>query len=88
MIKPKFDLTTPLSRTAMRAQKADERFLVSFNGSPVYVGKGRRAKKEDNNLIPIPIGNGKTLMVPADNPDVQPIIQNLISSCMNIMKKE
>lgn len=84
MITPKFDLATPLNRTVTRVQKADEKFLVSMNGSPVYVGgKGKSAKNE--NLIPLPLGNGKTLMVPADNPEVQPLVQNLIKSCMTLM---
>jgi len=88
MITPKFDTTKPLNRTIMRTQKADEKFLMSMNGSPVYIGGGSRGRKNDQqHLIPIPVGNGKTLMIPADNPDVQPIIQNLISSCMNIMSK-
>ena len=85
MITPKFDPTTPLNQSVMRTQKQDEKFLVSMNGSPVYVPRG---KKKDQNLIPIPIGNGKTLMVPADNPEIQPMIQNLISSCMNIMNNK
>ena len=86
MITPKFDLTTPLSRTAMRTQRADEKFLVSMNGSPVYVQK--KTSKSKNNLIPVPLGDGKTLMVPADNPEVQPMLQNLIKSCMNIMNRK
>merc|ERR1711981_1242658 len=86
MITPKFDLTTPLSRTAMRTQRADEKFLVSINGSPVYVQK--KTSKSKNNLIPVPLGDGKTLMVPADNPEVQPMLQNLIKSCMNIMNRK
>lgn len=86
MITPKFDLATPLNRTVTRTQKADEKFLVSMNGSPVYVGnRGGVAVKKNENLIPLPIGNGKTLMVPADNPDVQPLIQSLINNCMKMM---
>ena len=87
LITPKFDPMTPLTRTATRTAKADEKFLLSMNGSPVYVG-GRGAKAKKENLIPVPIGDGKTLMVPADNPDVQPIIQKLINSCLNIMGKK
>ncbi len=87
LITPKFDMATPLNRTVTRVAKADEKFLVSLNGSPVYVG-GRGARAKNENLIPVPIGDGKTLMVPADNPDVQPMIQNLISTCMNLMSKK
>ena len=87
MVTPKFDPMTPLNKTCTRTAKADEKFLLSMNGSPVYVG-GRGAKAKKENLIPVPIGEGKTLMVPADNPDVQPIIQKLISSCLNIMSKK
>lgn len=93
MITPKFDLATPLNRTVTRTQKADEKFLVSMNGSPVYVGnaggsRGGAAAKKNENLIPLPIGNGQTLMVPADNPDVQPLIQSLINNCMKMMGKK
>jgi len=87
MITPKFDLNTPLHRTAMRTAKADEKFLVSMQGSPVYVPKAGKSKQKDN-MIPVPLGNGKTLMVPTDNPDVQPILQNLIKSCMRIMDQK
>ena len=83
MITPKFDPTTPLTRTAMRTRKDEEKFLVSMNGSPVYVGG--RAKAKNDNMIPVPIGNGQTLVIPADNPEVQPLIQELVRNCMNIM---
>jgi len=86
MITPKFDLATPLNRTVSRTAKAEEKFLMSMQGSPVYVG-GRSRSTKNENLIPLPIGNGQTLMVPADNPEVQPLIQSLIKSCMNIMQK-
>ena len=86
VITPKFDLTTPLHRTAMRTARADEKFLVSMHGSPVYVPKGKSKPKD--NMIPVPLGNGKTLVVPADNPEVQPILQNLIRSCMRIMDQK
>ena len=87
MITPKFDPSTPLNKTAMRTQKADEKFLVSMNGSPVYVaGRGSSRAKNDN-LIPVPIGGGSTMMVPTDDPSVQPIIQKLIKNCMNMAKK-
>jgi len=86
MITPKFDMATPLHRTVSRTAKADEKFLMSMQGSPVYVG-GRSRSTKNENLIPVPIGNGQTLMVPADNPEVQPLIQSLIQSCMNIMNK-
>ena len=55
MITPKFDPATPLTRTAMRTQRADEKFLVSMNGSPVYVAKGKSKTKD--NFIPVPLGN-------------------------------
>jgi len=88
MITPKFDMATPLNRTVSRTAKADEKFLMSMQGSPVYVGGGGRGRSTKNeNLIPVPIGNGQTLMVPADNPEVQPMIQALIKSCMNLMNK-
>ena len=81
-ITPKFDPTTPLHQTAMRTARVDEKFLVSMQGSPVYVPtKGKSKQKE--NMIPVPLGNGKTLMVPMDNPKVQPILQNLIKSCID-----
>lgn len=86
MITPKFDPTTPLARTAMRTQRNDEKFLMSMNGSPVYVAK--KTSKNKDNLIPVPLGDGKTLMVPADNPEVQPLLQGLIKSCMSIMNKK
>jgi len=88
MITPKFDPATPLHRTAMRTQKADEKFLVSMNGSPVYVGGRGASRAKNENLIPVPIGDGKTLMVPSDDPSIQPIIQKLKESCMNIMGKK
>jgi len=88
MITPKFDPATPLHRTAMRTQKAGEKFLVSMDGSPVYVGGRGGSRSKNENLIPVPIGNGKTLMVPSDDPDVQPIIQKLIKNCMNSMNKK
>lgn len=88
MITPKFDPATPLHRTAMRTQKADEKFLVSMNGSPVYVGGRGASRAKNENLIPVPIGDGKTLMVPSDDPSIQPIIQKLRESCMNIMSKK
>jgi len=86
MITPKFDPATPLHRTAMRTKKAGEKFLVSMDGSPVYVGGGSRSKNE--NLIPVPLGDGRTLMVPSDDPDVQPIIQKLIENSLNSMNKK
>ena len=88
MITPKFDPATPLHRTAMRTAKADEKYLVSMDGSPVYVGGRGGSRSKNENLIPVPIGNGKTLMVPSDDPDVQPIIQKLIKSCINSMNKK
>jgi len=86
IITPKFDLTTPLHQTAMRTARADEKFLVSMHGSPVYVPKGKSKPKD--NMIPVPLGNGKTLVLPMDNPEVQPILQNLIKSCMRIMDQK
>lgn len=86
MVTPKFDMTTPLNRTVSRTAKADEKFLMSMQGSPVYVGGKSKSVKNDN-LIPLPIGNGQTLMVPADNPEVQPLLQSLIKNCMKIMNK-
>jgi len=86
MIAPKFDMATPLNRTVSRTAKADEKFLMSMQGSPVYVGARSKSVKNEN-LIPVPIGNGQTLMVPADNPEVQPLIQALIKNCMKIMNK-
>jgi hypothetical protein len=87
MITPKFDPATPMNRTAMRGKRDDEKWLVSMNGSPVYIG-GKKGKGNDNNVIPLPLGNGQTLVVPADNPEVQPMIQNLIASCMAIMNRK
>lgn len=86
MITPKFDMATPLNRTVSRTAKADEKFLMSMQGSPVYVG-GRSRSTKNENLIPLPIGNGQTLMVPADNPEVQPLLQSLIQNCMKLMNK-
>ena len=86
LITPKFDPMTPLNRTAMRTRRDEEKFLVSMNGSPVYVGG--RGKAKNDNLIPVPIGNGQTLVIPADNPEVQPLIQDLIRNCMSIMNKK
>ena len=86
MIVPKFDMATPLNRTVSRTAKAEEKFLMSMQGSPVYVGARSKSVKNEN-LIPVPIGNGQTLMVPADNPEVQPLIQALIKNCMQIMNK-
>jgi len=86
MIAPKFDMATPLNRTVSRTAKAEEKFLMSMQGSPVYVGARSKSVKNEN-LIPVPIGNGQTLMVPADNPEVQPLIQALIKNCMQIMNK-
>ena len=59
-----------------------------MNGSPVYVGGRGASRAKNENLIPVPIGNGKTLMVPSDDPSIQPIIQKLKESCMNIMSKK
>ena len=84
MITPKFDPATPLNKTAMRTQRDDEKFLVSMCGSPVYVpGRGGSRAKNDN-LIPVPIGGGSTMMVPTDNPEVQKLIKN----CMKMMAKK
>jgi hypothetical protein len=83
MITPKFNPNTPMNRSVMRTKREDEKWLVSMNGSPVYIG-GRKGKGNDNNVIPLPLGNGNTLMVPADNPQVQ----NLIQSCMSLMNKQ
>jgi len=86
MITPKFDMATPLNRTVSRTAKAEEKFLMSMQGSPVYVG-GRSRSTKNENLIPLPIGNGQTLMVPADNPEVQPLLQSLLQKCMKLMNK-
>ena len=60
--------------------------MMSMRGSPVYVeGQSRSAKNE--NLIPLPIENGQTLMIPADYPEVQPLLQSLIQNCMKLMNK-
>ena len=59
-----------------------------MNGSPVYVGGRGASRAKNENLIPVPIGDGKTLMVPSDDPSIQPIIQKLRESCMNIMSKK
>ena len=59
-----------------------------MNGSPVYVGGRGASRAKNENLIPVPMGNGKTLMVPSDDPSIQPIIQKLKESCMNIMSKK
>ncbi len=54
-ITPKFDITTPMSRTVMRLARPDET-LVSLSGSPVYAGQttstakrkcGRRLAQRD-----------------------------------------
>ena len=58
MITPKFDMATPLNRTVSRTAKADEKFLMSMQGSPVYVG-GRSRSTKNENLIPLPIGKSK-----------------------------
>lgn len=92
VITPKFDPTTPMTRTVMRAQKADEKWLVSLNGSPVYIGPaargGRGAKvKGNDNMMPVPLGGGKTLMVPTDAPEVQPLVQQLVQSCMTMIRQ-
>lgn len=75
MITPKFDPTTPLSRTVMRLAKPNET-LVSLSGSPVYAGattakkgRGRNARTkaggaDDENLAVVPLGNGKLMMLP------------------------
>ena len=86
MITPKFDPATPLTRTAMRTQRADEKFLVSMNGSPVYVAKGKSKTKD--NFIPVPLGDGKTMVVPANNPAIKPLLDKLVKECMGIMNKE
>ena len=94
IITPKFDMATPMTRTVMRAKRDDEKWLVSMQGSPVYIGGGARggggkskSKQDNGKMIPIPIGDGKTLMVPADNPEVQPVLQKLIQTSMNIMNR-
>jgi len=78
MITPKFDLTTPVSRTVMRLAKPDET-LVSLSGSPVYAGAstaktsrrgGGKASAatasagDEGNVIAIPLGKGRTVMLP------------------------
>lgn len=60
LITPKFDMATPMCGTAMRTQKPDEKFLVSMNGSPVWLGNSRRTKKNDN-LIPLPLGKNSKI---------------------------
>ena len=70
-ITPKFSMATPLHKSVMRTAKPNE-MLVSLSGSPVYVetmtGKGRAKKPADPVMVPVPIGSGKTLMVPAESP--------------------
>lgn len=84
IITPKFDPATPLNKTTTRTKRMDEKFLISMNGSPVYVG-ARGGTKPKENMIPLPIGDGKTLMVPADNPDVQPLLKKIINKCLTSM---
>jgi hypothetical protein len=70
-ITPKFNMATPLHRSVMRTAKPNET-LVSLSGSPVYVGatagrgRGRKPAASESEMIPVPIGAGKTLMVPAE----------------------
>jgi hypothetical protein len=70
-ITPKFSMATPLHKSVMRTAKPNE-MLVSLSGSPVYIeamtGKGRGRKPADSVMVPVPIGSGKTLMVPAESP--------------------
>ncbi len=88
VITPKFDMATPLTRTAMRTKRDDEKWLVSVNGSPVYIGsRGGKSKAAQDKMIPIPLGNGKTIMVPADDPEVQPLLQKLVETSMDIMNR-
>jgi hypothetical protein len=60
----------------MRVAKPQET-LVSLSGSPVYVGpvsetgkaRGKKGAVASESLtIPVPLGGGKTLMVPAGSP--------------------
>ncbi len=61
----------------MRVAKPQET-LVSLSGSPVYVGqvtgtgktRGKKGTTSSESLtIPVPLGGGKTLMVPAGSPN-------------------
>ena len=74
----------------MRSKRDDEKWLVSMNGSPVYIGSrgGGKSKANQKNVIPIPVGEGKTLMVPADDPEVQPMLQRLIQKSIDIMNRK
>merc|ERR1719471_1215717 len=70
------DMMTPLNRSVARVAKPGERlFLVSDNSSPIVDGtytatKGRakRAIKpaKDTEEVKIPLGDGRTLMLPVD----------------------
>ena len=79
-----------MNRSVMRAKRDDEKFLVSLQGSPVYIGArgARKSKAQRDNVIPVPIGEGKTLMIPADDPEVQPMLQKLIQKSMDIMNRK
>ena len=79
VITPKFDPKTPLKRSAMRHQKNTEKFLFSLNGSPVQI-MPNQTQNED--VIPIPLANGSTILVPVDHPDIQPHVEALKKSCL------
>ena len=74
------DMMTPLNRSVARIAKPGERlFLVSENSSPIADGtytatKGRAkkpikaAKEAAAEEVKIPLGGGRTLMLPVDTP--------------------
>ena len=75
-ITPKFNTSTPLDRSAMRAPKLNE-IGLSLNGSPLYLGPGASrgrgfkptaTKGQAQDVIAFPLQNGNTLMIPAVSP--------------------
>ena len=72
MITPKFDIATPMAKTIYREAKPTET-LISMSGSPVCptiasAAAKSKVKKAMKNHFAVPLDNGKTMMVPLDQP--------------------
>ena len=67
----------------MRHQKNTEKFLFSLNGSPVQI-MPNQTQNED--VIPIPLANGSTILVPVDHSDIQPHVEALKKSCLKFVQ--
>ncbi|TRY61881.1 hypothetical protein TCAL_03177 [Tigriopus californicus] len=72
MITPKFDVNTPFNKSVFRLALPNEK-LVSLSGSPVCAStvKASKSKKPAKDHWPIPLGQGKTIMIPMNQADAE-----------------